>query len=479
MTPRILIPFAAASMLLSSCAMEPRYDRPASPVPATWTAPAAPPGTPAPAQPTADLGWRDFFRDPALQNLIELSLRQNRDLRVAALNVEAVAAQYRIQRAELFPALNATGSLDKTKSPSSLLYPGEPNPYSIYSVNAGVSSWELDFFGRIRSLKDQALETFLAQKENQRDVQLSVVAQVATEYFTERALAEEVAVARQTLEAQDSSLHLTQRSYEVGSSSELDFRTAQGQVFTARANLASLERMHAETLTQLAVLVGQPPPETAGEPAHLADDGVLADLPAGLPSSLLNRRPDILEAEHMLKAYNANIGAARAAFFPKITLTATGGTESLTLSGLFKGGSSAWTLNPDVVLPIFDAGTNLANLDIAKVEKLKAAAQYEKAVQTAFKEVSDALTARLLYEEQVAAQRSLVEADQIAYTLAEARYRHGVDSYLTALDSQRTLYAAQQGLVQARLERLTNLVSLYEDLGGGWNERTVEKTGPQ
>jgi multidrug efflux system outer membrane protein len=447
-------------------------------VPAAWTAPAVSPGTPEPAQPAADIGWRDFFRDPALQKLVELSLSQNRDLRVAVLNVEAVAAQYRIQRAELFPVLNATGSLDKTKSPSSLLYPGEPNPYSTYSVNAGVSSWEIDFFGRIRSLKDQALETFLAQKENQRDVQLSVVAQVATEYFTERALAEEVAVARRTLEAQESSLHLTQKSYEVGSSSELDFRTAQGQVFTARADLASLERMHAETLTQLEVLVGQPLPETAGGPAYLADDGMLADLPAGLPSSLLNRRPDILEAEHMLKAYNANIGAARAAFFPRITLTATGGTESANLSGLFKSGSSAWTLNPEVVLPLFDAGTNLANLDLAKVEKLKAAAQYEKAVQSAFKEVSDALTARSLYEEQVAAQRSLVEADQKAYTLAEARYRHGVDSYLSALDSQRTLYTAQQGLVQARLERLTNLVSLYEDLGGGWNEHTVQETGP-
>ncbi len=474
MTPRILIASTAASLLLSSCTMAPRYARPASPVPTTWTAPAAPGGAPAATQPASDLGWREFFRDPVLQNLIELSLKQNRDLRVAALNVEAVAAQYRIQRAALFPAVDATGSLDRTKTPVSLLYPGEANPYSVYSVSAGVSSWELDFFGRIRSLKDQALETFLAQKENQRDVQLGLVAQVATEYLTERALAEEVAVARKTLEAQESSLRLTQRSYEVGSSSELDFRTAQGQVFTARADVASLERQHAATLTQLAVLVGQPLPDAAGRPGYLADDGLLADLPAGLPSSLLNRRPDILEAEHMLKAYNANIGAARAAFFPKITLTASGGTESLSFSGLFKGGSTAWSVNPAVVLPIFDAGTNLANLDIAKIEKLKAAAQYEKAVQTAFQEVSDALTARTLYETQVSAQRSLVEADQSAYALAEARYRHGVDSYLSALDAQRTLYAAQQGLVQARLARLTNLVALYEDLGGGWNEHTSD-----
>jgi multidrug efflux system outer membrane protein len=466
LTTLILLP---ASALLAGCTMAPHYARPASPVPSTWSAAAA---APAP-NPAADLGWRDFFHDPQLQALIQTALRENRDLRVAALNVESVAAQYRIQRAALFPTLDATGSLDKTKSPASLLYPGEANPYSVYSVNAGVSSWEIDFFGRLRSLKDQALETFLAQEETRRNVQLTLIAQLATEYLTERALAEEVAVARQTLRAQQDSLHLTQRSYEVGSSSELDFRTAQGQVATAKADLAGLTRQHAQALDDLALLVGQPLPEGADQGSNLKDDGLLADLPAGLPSDLLNRRPDILAAEHTLKGYNANIGAARAAFFPRITLTAAGGTESLTLSGLFKAGSSAWSLNPEIVLPVFDAGTNLANLDIAKVAKLTAAAQYEKAVQTAFQEVSDALVARSLYDEQVAAQRDLVDADQSAYTIAEARYRHGVDSYLVALDAQRSLYAAQQSLIQARLARLTNLVTLYADLGGGWNERTV------
>jgi multidrug efflux system outer membrane protein len=459
----------AAPLLIAGCTMAPRYVRPAAPVPNTWSAP-----TPGPATATAeaaDLGWRDFFHDPELQNLIDLALRQNRDLRVAALNVESVAAQYRIQRAALLPTLDANGGVDRSKTPSTLLYPGEPATTSIYTVNAGISSWEIDFFGRLRSLKTQALETYLAQKENQRDVQLALVAQVATEYLTERALAEEVAVARKTLEAQQQSLYLTQRSYEVGSSSELDYRSAQGQVATARADLASLGRQHAATLTQLSVLIGGPLPE-AGLGTVLDDDGLLADLPAGLPSELLNRRPDILEAEHALKGYNANIGAARAAFFPRITLTASGGSESLTLSGLFKGGSSAWSIDPQVTLPIFDAGTNLANLDIAKVAKLKAAAQYEKTIQTAFQEVSDALTARSFYKEQVEAQTALVEADQISYTIAEARYRRGVDSFLVALDSQRSLYDAQQTLIQSRLARLTNLVALYEDLGGGWNENT-------
>jgi multidrug efflux system outer membrane protein len=459
----------AASALLAGCTMAPHYARPAAPVPSTWSATAT---APAP-NPAADLGWRDFFHDPELRALIETALRENRDLRVAALNVESVAAQYRIQRAALFPTLDATGSLSKTKSPASLLYPGEPNPSSIYSVNAGVSAWEIDFFGRLRSLKDQALETFLAQEETRRNVQLTLISQLAIEYLTERALDEEVAVARQTLKAQEDSLHLTQRSYEVGSSSELDFRTAQGQVATAKADLAGLTRQHAQALNALALLVGQPLPDSAVQPSYLKDEGLFAELPAGLPSDLLDRRPDILAAEHQLKAYNANIGAARAAFFPRITLTATGGTESMTLSGLFKSGSSAWTLNPEVVLPIFDAGTNRANLDIAKVAKLTAMAQYEKAIQTAFQEVSDALVARSLYDDQVSAQRDLVAADQSAYTLAEARYRHGVDSYLVALDSQRSLYAAQQSLIQARLGRLTNLVTLYTELGGGWNEHTV------
>jgi len=465
---RTLVALAAAALLSAGCTLAPRYERPAAPVPATWSAPVPPPA-PA-AVPAADLGWRDFFRDPTLQDLIARALRGNRDLRVAALNVESVAAQYRIQRAALFPVVDANGGFDRSKTPSALLYPGEAGTSSLYTVNAGISSWEVDFFGRLRSLKDQAMETFLAQQENQRSVQLSLVAQVATEYLTERALAEEVAVARQTLEAQRKSLRLTRRSFEVGTTSELDYRSAEGQVATARADLAALEREHAATLTQLAVLVGGPLPALGPAPA---DDRLLADLPAGLPSELLSRRPDLLEAEHVLKGYNANIGSARAAFFPRLTLTASGGFESLTLSGLFKSGASAWTLDPQVVLPLFDAGTNRANLDLAKFEKLKAAAQYEKAIQTAFQEVSDDLTARSFYAEQVDAQAALVAADQSSYTIAEARYRHGVDSFLVALDAQRSLYAAQQALIQARLARLTNLVTLYADLGGGWNERTT------
>jgi len=477
---RFSLSLAMVSAALGACTMAPKYERPQSPVPGTFSVAGAPGrgsarssesgGRPLPQ--AADLGWREFFSDPKLQQLIEIALQQNRDLRVAVLNVESVAAQYRIQRAALFPTLTGNAGIDRTKSPAVLSYPGVPNPYSVYSVNAGISAWELDFFGRIRSLKDQALQLYFASEENRRTAQLALVAQVATEYLTERALDEEVSVARQTLKSQQDSLYLSQRSYEVGVTSELDFRTAQSQVATARSDLAALMRQHAQTLTALAVLVGQPLPEAAKKPAYLTDNGLVADLPAGLPADLLNRRPDILAAEHQLEAYNANIGAARAAFFPRITLTATGGLESLTLSSLFKSGSTAWSIDPQLVLPIFDSGTNLANLKIAKVAKLTAIAQYEKAVQTAFQEVSDGLTARSLFEEQVAAQRDLVAADQVAYTLAEARYRHGVDSYLIALDAQRSLYAAQQSLIQSRLARLTNLVTLYQDLGGGWNEHT-------
>jgi multidrug efflux system outer membrane protein len=480
---RLLLP--AALGLLAACTMAPHYDRPASPVPEAWSTTPAPAsdGSPAPAPGAvppiaANLGWREFFSDARLQTLIDLALRQNRDLRVAALNVEEVAAQYRIQRAALFPVIAADGSLTRTKGPSALSYPGIPNPYSVYEVDAAAVSWEVDFWGRIRSLKDQALQTYFATEESRRSVQLSLVAQVATQYFSERALAEEVALARQTLRAQEDSLHLTQRSYEVGNTSELDYQTARGQVATARSDLAALERQHAASLTALSVLVGGPLPETAAPVPLLADDGLIADLPAGLPADLLARRPDILEAEATLKGYNANIGAARAAFFPKVTLTANGGTESLSLSGLFKPGSGAWTLAPEISLPIFDAGTNLANLKIAKLQKQAAIAQYEKSIQTAFQEVSDALTARGWYDTQISAQRTLVDADQHAYTIAEARYRHGVDNYLTALDAQRTLYAAQQSLIQARQARLANLVTLYKALGGGWTEHTVAASGP-
>jgi multidrug efflux system outer membrane protein len=452
--------------------MEPRYERPASPAPSAWgVAPSAAGEHPA----AADLGWREFFRDPYLQDLVALALKQNRDLRVAALNVEMVAAQYRIQRAALFPDLAADGSLTRSKSPGALLYPGEPSTYSVYSVSAGVSSWELDFFGRIRSLKDQALQAYFAEEQNRRSVQLALVAQVATEYLTERALAEEVALARDTLKAQQESLFLTQRSFDVGSLSALDLSSAQSQVATAQSDLASLTRQHAQTLTQLAVLVGQPLPASTATAVTLADEGLLADIPAGLPSDLLTRRPDVIEAEDQLKGANANIGAARAAFFPKVTLTASGGFESLSLSGLFKPGSEAGSFAPQIALPIFDGGVNLANLDVAKIEKLAAAAKYEKAIQTAFQEVSDGLTARSLFEDQIAAQIALVKADQSSYTLAEARYRHGIASYLTALDAQRSLYAAQQSLIQSRLARLTNLVALFENLGGGWNERSVTK----
>ncbi len=483
MNSRFIFSLAASAAVFSGCTMEPHYQRPAAPVPAAFSVTAEQAGQggtqTAAAGSGADLGWREFFSDPRLQQLIELALQQNRDLKVAALNVEAVAAQYRIQRAQLLPNITGNAGLDRTSLPSSLSFPGFPNPESVYSVTGGVASWEIDFFGRLRSLKDQALQAFFSSQENQRNVQLILVAQVATEYLTERALAEEVEVAAQTLKAQEDSLFLSQRTYEVGTANELDFRTAQAQVATARSDLAALKRQYAQTLTALSVLVGGPVPEPASKLTYLADNGLIADLPAGLPSDLLNRRPDILQAEHLLKGYNANIGAARAAFFPRITLTASGGVESLKLSNLFKSGSQTWLLEPQLVLPIFDGGANLANLKLAKVEKLSAAAQYEKAVQTAFKDVSDGLTARSLYEDQVAAQRSLVEADQIVYRLAEARYRHGVDSYLVELDAQRNFYAAQQTLIQSRLARLTNLVTLYQSLGGGWNEHTPSAHGPQ
>ncbi len=477
-----LLSLAVAAFVLGGCSLIPDYQQPAAPVAAQY--PQGPAYNPAQAADiaAAEQGWRHFFNDPALQQLIQASLQNNRDLRVAALNIEAYRAQYRIQRADLFPAISADASGTRQRTPADLSQSGRANISSQYSATLGVSSYELDLFGRVRSLSEQALETYFSSEEARRSTQISLVASVANAYFTWQADQALLKLTQETLQAFEQSLKLTSRSAEVGVSSALDLAQARTSVESARVSLATYQRQVAQDQNNLVLLLGTGLPDNLAKPQPL-DAELLASLPAGLPSDLLTRRPDILEAEHALKASNANIGAARAAFFPSITLTANAGTSSSDLSGLFNAGSGSWLFTPSISLPIFNAGNLRASLDYSKIQKDINVANYEKAIQTAFQEVSDGLAARKTYVDQLQAQRDSVQANQDYYRLAERRYRIGVDSNLTFLDAQRSLFSAQQSQITDRLSQLTSEVNLYKALGGGWYERTGQaqagKTAPQ
>lgn len=445
------------AMFMTGCSLIPDYQRPAAPVAAQYPTP-----TLASAS-TED--WRTLFNDPALQQLIESALINNRDLRVAALNVEAFQAQYRIQRADLYPAVSANTSESRQRMPPSVTK-SKALINSTYAVNLGISAYELDFFGRVRSLSEQALQTWLSTEEARRSAQLSLVANVANAYLTWRADQELLELTRDTLAADEQSLHLTTRNRDAGKSSALEQAQAKTSVDSSRANLARYQRQVAQDLNSLTLLVGAPVPESL--PVRPLASDLVEQLPAGLPSDLLQRRPDILQAEYKLKAANANIGAARAAFFPSVSLTANAGTSSRDLSGLFGSGSGAWTFQPQISLPIFNAGSLRASLDYSKLQKDVAVAEYEKSIQTAFQEVADGLAARATYQQQLQAQSDLVQATQTYYNLAQNRYKNGVDSSLTFLDAQRSLFSSQQGLITDRLAQLVAEVNLYTALGGGW-----------
>ena len=475
---RIIILILGAFVFLSGCTLAPKYNKPEAPIPAYWPSgaayneinyPAASHGAikaPTDAPTAFELSWKKFFTDEKLQQVIEIALYNNRDLRIAALNVERARALYGIQRAELFPAINASGDWTEQRVPADIsAESGEAMNFKQYSVNLGVSSWELDFFGRIRSLKDRALEQYLATEQARRSAQISLMAEVTNAYLTLAADHENLKLAQSTLEAQQTTYNLIHRRYKVGVYSELDLRQAQTRMEAARVDVPKYTRQVALDENALNLLVGSP------LPAELLPDELNAvsapkDISPGMSSEVLLRRPDILQAEHELKAAYASIGAARATFFPRIALTSSIGTMSDDLAGLFKAGASTWTFAPQVVMPIFDARTWSA-LKASKVEREIVLAQYEKAIQTAFREVADTLAVRGTVEKQLLAQQSLVDATAEAYRLASARYTKGVDSYLGVLDSQRSLYAAQQGLIAFRLSRLTNLVTLYKVLGGG------------
>ena len=451
------------SLLLTGCSLAPDYQRPTAPIPVNYetkTSPAAVQAT----------DWQQVFTDPALKKLIDTALQNNRDLRVAVLNVEAYQAQYRIQRAAQLPDITATGYQARQRIPGT--YSGGASAISnTDSATVGISAYELDLFGRVQSLKDQALEKYLAQEETQRSTQLSLIANVATAYMTLLADHDLLHLAEQTAKSYEQSYQLIQQRYEAGISSSLDVSQSRSNLESVRSSLAQYRRQVALDQNALRLLLGTDIPTGLSSGLPEQDLTLLASLGADMPSSLLTRRPDILAAEHALKAANANIGAARAAFFPSISLTANAGSMSSSLNKLFDGGSGTWLFQPSINLPIFDFGSREAQLDVAKVQEKIEVATYEKAIQTAFKEVSDGLVAQDGYREQLQAQQALVDANKTYYQLAQSRYEKGVDSYLTLLDAQRSLFTAEQGLVSTRLALLSNRVNLFKAVGGGWQQK--------
>jgi len=465
MFPLRTLTVALAAVLASACSLIPDYQRPAAPVPASFPGAAQA----AAATPTADaIAWRDYFADARLREVIALALANNRDLRTAALNIEKARAQYRIQRADLFPAIGARGSQNAQRLPGDLTSSGEADVTRQYSATVGFSAYELDFFGRIRSLNAQALELYLGTEEARRSAQISLVAEVASAWLILAADRERQALARSTYETRQKSYDLTRRSFEAGAVSALDLHQSQTLLESARADVARYRTLVAQDENALALVAGAPVPAEL-LPATLTDSvSAVAELPAGVPSDVLARRPDILQAERALRAANASIGAARAAFFPRITLTAAGGSASNTLDELFGSGSGTWSFVPQIRIPIFEAGRLQANLDVSTVQRDINVAQYEKAIQSAFREVADALAERATLAEQLDARRRLVEATAAGFRLSEARYKGGVDSYLGLLDAQRALYGAELDLIGVRLSEAVNRVALYKALGGGW-----------
>lgn len=449
--------------LLGACTLDPAYRRPAPPVPAdfpqgrSYAAPAGDAAVPA--------DWRQVFTDPDLQAVIEQALAQNRDLRVAVADIQSAQAQVAVQRSALLPAVNASASETQEQTPNTFVPGGGSLKLRLYSASIGFSSWELDLFGRTRSLTRAAYDQFLAAEDNRRAVQVSLIAQVATQWFTYAADRDLLAVAEDTLKSQQASLDLTRARFNGGVASELDLHQAETTVEQARSDVAEFTTTLAQARNALDLLVGAPVPE-ARLPKTLPMRAV-AEVKAGLSSQVLLARPDVLQAEHQLQSANADIGAARAAFFPTISLTGQAGQESSALQTLFNAASRTWLFEPNVSLPIFAGGRNLANLKAAKAQRDAALAQYEKAIQSAFRDVADALARGGTIGEQLAAQQALVNASSQALTLTNARYERGADPYLNVLVAQRALYGAQQSLISTGLIRLTNAVSLYRALGGG------------
>jgi multidrug efflux system outer membrane protein len=469
------LPLVALLAVVCGCtSLAPTYDRPDLPVTTNWPR-GAPYAASAPGPDSADAtvphyavaDWEDFIVDPTLRQLVSLALSNNRDVRVTALNIQRAQAQYQIEDAALLPQFNANAADAGSLTPANLSPSARRLVLHDYSAGIGLSSYELDFFGRLRNLRDAALQRYLSSAQAHRSNQISLIAQVTGAYFAWIADQGHLSLARTTLNAQQSSYDLNQRRFEIGSISKLDLSQARTAVDVARGDVARYTTVVAQDINALTLLLGAGVPDLQPMPDGVAELPALQDVPAGLPSDLLHNRPDILEAEHQLKASDANIGVARAAFFPSITLTGSLGFASSDLNKLWQPISHTWLFVPQISFPIFDGGRNAANLSVARTDQQIAVAQYERAIQVAFREVADALAVRGTIEEQLAAQQSLVQATETAFTLSSAQFKNGVSNYLVVLDSQRALYAAQQDLIALKLAQAVNRVTLYKALGGG------------
>lgn len=452
---------------LTGCSLIPDYQQPSAPVAEQWS------GVSAQQSVNALPEWREFFTDPALQQLIDTALENNRDLRIAALNVEAFRAQYRIQRSALFPSIDASGGANRQRIPSNMNPNGESSINSQYSAALGTTAWEVDLFGRLNSLRQQALANYFATEQAQRSTQLSLIASVAIAWLSLQADQESLILVQETLATYEESLRLVQRSYDAGVASSLELQQARTAVNAARVSLAQYERQSVQSRNALTLLLGAQSTVDLTVPVALSNFS-FAELPVGLPADLLQRRPDILQAEFDLKAANANIGAARAAFFPSISLTATAGSLSSDLSGLFDAGSGSWLFQPSINLPIFNAGRLRANLDYSTIQKDINVARYEKTIQTAFQEVADGLIERTTYKQQLEAHDALVASGEEYLSLADRRYREGIDNQLTLLDAQRLLFDAQQQRISTQFAKLASEINLYKALGGGYSESSTE-----
>jgi multidrug efflux system outer membrane protein len=448
----------ALLLVAGACNFAPTYKRPDAPIPDGFGN-ASGQGLAA-----VDRGWRQVFADPRLQRLIEIALANNRDLRIAALNVEVARATYRIERSPLLPQVSGVASANVVGTDD-----GVSTGLSSYRVGIGVS-YELDLWGRVRNASEAALQQYFSTVAAHRAAHLSLVNTVVAQYLRERAYDEERVLAEQTVKLVEEGVALTKRQFDAGQRSDLDTSTAEAQLYAAKAEVFRLVRSRQQAENMLALLIGQAVPSDLPAAQPLETQGVVADLPAGIPSEVLLRRPDVLAAEHSLRAANANIGVARAAFLPQISLTAFGGFASATLGSLFTGGL-AWSAGGTLTQPLFEYGRNKATLEVTKLRKLVEVATYEKAIQVAFREVADALVARATLDDQLAAVVSRADAEKRRYQLSEMRYRSGIESYQTVLIAQQDLYATQQQLIELRLVRLVNLADLYLALGGGWRDR--------
>ena len=459
-TKKFSVVLLTGTLALSACQLSPKFSKPAAPIPEKFSAVAEPL-----AAPVADIGWRDFFLNPALKQTIAAALANNRDLKTAALRIDEARALYNIQRSDQKPTINATAS----GSDSRQLLAGTMRDTTIYQVGVGMTAFELDFFGRVKNLSEAALAQFLATEEAQRAMQVSLIGEVAKAWLAERGLTEQIALAERTLKARTTSYELVKKRFDAGITNALELRQSETLVQTARTTVLSLKREHSLSVNALALLVGTNSP-SSGKSANLLSQPVTADIGAGLSSELLTYRPDIRAAEQRLRSAQANIAAARAAFFPRISLTAGAGLASTELGNLFQSNSGTWIFSPQLVLPIFDAGRNKANLSLAEVRADIAIASYEKTIQVAFREVADALSARATLSDEITAQEAVRSSQAARLELAQARYKNGIASYLDVLDAERELFASEQQLLQTKLLKITNTVDLYRSLGGGLNE---------